>query len=434
MKKALLFPLLLLLIISCQPSQSTSNTAYPEAYLVSNVQLIDVQKGETSKPQDVLIQKDKIIAIHAGGSMSTRRNTVINGHNQYLMLGLADMHVHLPSDSVARQRFLLQHLLAGVTFVRSMRGAANHVALRESIQNGPVVGPGMYLASQPIRRNMEMTPVEVEALVQQFKATGYDAIKVLSVADSATFQALVAASKKYDLPLCGHVSSNIGLLPTLASNRYTSIEHLGGYFRSFSFGEANLITDIKRTAQAGVYNCATLDYYKTSTKDLATLEQQAGMEYISTAQKEAWKTAFLERHNKKTASEKQEAVSRDNTYNRVRLRMIKALHEHQAPLLISPDATGIFAVPGFSLLRELKLHEEAGIPRLEVLQIATHHAAKFVGEEQYGGLGVGQKANCILLGANPLEDLDNLATVQGVFCNGKWRTKQQLEEQLEGLK
>lgn len=52
----------------------------------------------------------------------------------------------------------------------------------------------------------------------------------------------------------------VNLYPTLESDRYTTIEHLGGYFSLLKEENEVLIAGIKETAKKGVYNCATLAY------------------------------------------------------------------------------------------------------------------------------------------------------------------------------
>lgn len=436
MKHVLVCIYLMLLLSACQQinfSNTTIDNKADHNCVIKNVTLVNLEENRTLAGQSLLIQNGVVVKIAPVGTLEAEALVVIDGGGNYVMQGLADMHVHLPSEKIERQRFLIQHLLAGVTYVRSMRGEANHISLRQAIQKGKTIGPDLYLASQPIRKNLEMTIAEVDSLVSAFKTTGYDAIKILSLADSMTFEALVAASKKYDLPLCGHISSNIGLTKTLESETYTSIEHLGGYFKLYAQGKEVLMSGISATSEAGVYNCATLDFYTASTRTLAALEKQAGVHYATDKQKKAWKESFLERQQGKTAIEKEETLKQALSYKRIRLELIKSLYEVEVPLLLSPDATGIFAVPGFSLLRELKLHEEAGIPYLEVLKMATQNAAKFVGETTYGGIQVGQKANFIVLEKNPLSNLNHLAQVRAVYCNGQWHTKQQLEQQLMAL-
>ena len=41
-------------------------------------------------------------------------------------------------------------------------------------------------------------------------------------------------------------------------------------------------------------------------------------------------------------------------------------------------------------------------------------------DHQFGTVAPGQRADLLLLGSNPLEDLDNLTDLNGVMVRGQW--------------
>jgi imidazolonepropionase-like amidohydrolase len=108
------------------------------------------------------------------------------------------------------------------------------------------------------------------------------------------------------------------------------------------------------------------------------------------------------------------------------------------PLLAGSDSPTVLLVPGLSMLRELELMEEIGIPRERVLEIATRNAGEFItrnlsAAESFGTVEVGRRADLILLEADPLEDLANLRRRLGVMTRGTWRTEPWLRVRLEEL-
>ena len=61
--------------------------------------------------------------------------------------------------------------------------------------------------------------------------------------------------------------------------------------------------------------------------------------------------------------------------------------------------------PGFGLIRELELLQEAGFHPLEALQSATINGAKLLGlEDQIGTIEVGKRADMVLVNGNPLSN------------------------------
>lgn len=63
--------------------------------------------------------------------------------------------------------------------------------------------------------------------------------------------------------------------------------------------------------------------------------------------------------------------------------------------------------------------EAAGLPRREVLRIATAEAVRFLGaEDDFGRVDVGLAADLLLVEANPVEDMATLASPIAVVAGG----------------
>jgi imidazolonepropionase-like amidohydrolase len=81
---------------------------------------------------------------------------------------------------------------------------------------------------------------------------------------------------------------------------------------------------------------------------------------------------------------------------------------------------------------EMKHHANAGLTNYQVLCAATLNAAKYMRQEdKWGTVEMNKTANLILLNANPLEDLNNLNSVEGIFLNSQFKTTKELEESLK---
>jgi hypothetical protein len=82
-------------------------------------------------------------------------------------------------------------------------------------------------------------------------------------------------------------------------------------------------------------------------------------------------------------------------------QMLRKLHESGIQLVAGSDN---FAA--FTLHRELEVYAEAGIPRADVLRIATLDSARVVGvADRTGSVEVGKASDLVLLDGNPLEDI-----------------------------
>jgi tetratricopeptide (TPR) repeat protein len=105
--------------------------------------------------------------------------------------------------------------------------------------------------------------------------------------------------------------------------------------------------------------------------------------------------------------------------------------------LIGTD-TNVTGFPGRSAQEEIQELVSAGISRYDALLAATKNAGDFVkktvpGSEPFGTVAVGQRADLILVAANPLENLDNLKQLRGVMVRGRWWSSERIAEMRRAL-
>lgn len=67
---------------------------------------------------------------------------------------------------------------------------------------------------------------------------------------------------------------------------------------------------------------------------------------------------------------------------------------------------------------ELELMAEAGMSPMEILVASTGDAARCTGREDIGALAPGKWADLIVLGADPLEDISNMRSIEAVWIAG----------------
>jgi len=88
-------------------------------------------------------------------------------------------------------------------------------------------------------------------------------------------------------------------------------------------------------------------------------------------------------------------------------------------------------VPGFSIHDELRIFIENGFTPYQAIATGTANASKVVqamtGEDDFGTIEVGKRADLILINGNPLEDVTNIKNILGVMAAGKWYSKEALE-------
>jgi imidazolonepropionase-like amidohydrolase len=75
--------------------------------------------------------------------------------------------------------------------------------------------------------------------------------------------------------------------------------------------------------------------------------------------------------------------------------------------------------PGYFEHMEMELMVDAGLTPMQVIQAATRNAAEFLGQSMnLGTLEAGRWADLVVLGRNPLDDIENTRTVEQVYIAG----------------
>ena len=195
--------------------------------------------------------------------------------------------------------------------------------------------------------------------------------------------------------------------------------------------ESRMPALVRATKQAGVWNVPTqvLMENLVPAVSLEMLQQRPEMRYVSRETQFKWaevKRTMLEETGSTPGSM---AKTMD-----VRRKLIKALHQAGAGLLLGSDAPQIYNVPGFSTHRELEALVGAGVTPYEALETGTRNVAAFFGTlATTGTIEVGKRADLILLDANPLTDIRNTAKQSGVMVRGRWLPKAEIETRLAAI-
>ena len=118
----------------------------------------------------------------------------------------------------------------------------------------------------------------------------------------------------------------------------------------------------------------------------------------------------------------------------MRNRVLKALQEGGAKIMLGSDAPQLFSVPGFSLHREMQAMIKAGLTPYQVLEAGTRNPAIYLkAVSEFGTVEKGKRADLILLEDNPLKDVANVAKRAGVMVNGRWLAESELRKMLDDL-
>lgn len=424
------------------------------AIAIENVTVIPMDRERVLRDHTVVVEGRRITAV--GPTTSTRVPdgvTRIDGRGKFLLPGLTEMHAHFLGPQGIQSygepvadRFLYLNVAAGVTTVRGMIGGPRDLQMREEVARGLRVGPRIFTAGPSVNGSSVPDAAAAWRTVTEQRAAGYDLLKIHPGVPRAAFDEVVRAAKAEGIPFAGHIPADVGLLPALEA-RILTVEHLDGFVEALQkdgtklpaqtgfFGsaiadtvdEAKIPGLVAKVKAAGAWNTPTqvlLDnlYGGPSIDEVAARPE---MKYVPPAMLAQWKTGAGQFRGPGFDP----AAAR--RFVELRRRLIRALRDGGAGLVLGADAPQIFNVPGFATLRELESMVAAGLTPYQALETGTRNPAIALGVPQsFGTVEAGRRADLLLLDADPLADIGNVWKRAGVVLAGRYLPASELDARL----
>lgn len=449
------------------PSDPRRSPPPNEGLLIRHVALIDGTGAPLRTNVAIGIRGARIVAV---GDDPSDPNDLrpVDGRGLYAIPGLWDMHVHVLRHD--RPAYLPLYVAWGIVGVRDMGGDlsfADIATLRSRIASGALIGPEL-VAAGPILDGEPATLSSISvgiansdtgrAQVRRLKSGGADFIKVYNRLDRDSFLAIADEARRQGLPLAGHVPFSVSAREASDAGMI-SIEHLFNVLFACSAREDELMRDkaaaretqdyTLRRIRRHVYLRGVLDSYDppraqalfrrfaaNGTYQVPTLVQRRAfaepaareraddprMHSILRSERDWWSPETDWRVRRDPAD--QEIEQRYYAQDRALIRPMLAAG---VKFLAGSDSPDAYSFPGSSLHEELELLVAAGLTPMQALQSATANAATFLGRSAESGTIVpGQRADLVLLEANPLDDIRNTRRVAGVIRSGRYLDRGEL--------
>lgn len=432
------------------------------------VNVIPMDKERVLPNQTVIVRNGVITEIGDAKRVKVPKGAQrIDGAGKFLIPGLTDMHVHLMSDEDEFPDALAEDELKvivanGVTTIRLMTGTPEQLVLRAKSARGEIIAPTIYAASpQFIGKKSEnayvvTTEAEGRESVRKAKQDGYDFLKITTNVKAEVYEAIVDEAKKQNIRVIGHADSRfVGLARALKAGQ--QIEHLDSYleallpdnspikgsvsdiylynpknWESLDYIDEGKIPEIARaTVQSNPFATPTLTLFKYTFgigRTEESIKAQPDFRFYPQKVVDFW-FGVNKRYWANAASAERRAK-----YVAVRNKIVRAIFDAGGKILAGSDTPEWLLLYGYTLHRELKTLNEAGLSNYATLAAATRNPAEFFGTlNQTGTIEKGKRADLILLAANPLDNISNTERREGVMLKGRWFTQTELDKWLDEI-
>lgn len=437
--------------------------------LLYNANIVNVESGLVQK-NAVLIKGKTIEAIGAYNQLKrgVSKTDRIDCEGKYLIPGLWDMHVHLEgAELIEDNKALLPVFVAyGITTVRDCASDLGEqvLAWRKEVETGTLLGPTIFTAGRKLegknsiwKGDLEIeNETELSSMLDLLDSYKVDFVKITeNTLGGELFLKSVQAAKARGYRVSGHVPYDL-TIQELQQAGYTSVEHasymlrLGGNEEKIKselragmltkaeaetryaveFDQQKAIEGYKTLGKTGLFICPTL----IGGRQLAYLDEtdhskDEFLHYLTEkfVANYQWR---IQRMANETALQREQRKER---YLLLR-KQLPLIQESGMVIIAGSDAAALntYVYPAESLLQELEIFQEAGLTPLQILQSATINGAKYFSvTEKTASIGIGKKADLVLLDQNPLNDVKALRQVRAVMLNGNYLNRQTLDTMLQ---
>ncbi len=416
-----------------EESSQPSSVAAHHVTAFTGVHVLAMNRDGVLDDQTVVVRGDRIVDMGPAGSVRVPADaTIVDGSGRYLMPGLVEMHGHMPGGEL-EEIVMFLYVANGITTVRGMLGQDQHLALRERANSGQIIAPTLYMAGPSFNGNSVSSPEQAAQKVRQQKTEGWDLLKIHPGLTLAEYDAMANAAHEVGIRFGGHVPADVGLRHAIEMGQET-MDHLDGYIEYLDAFDKPIDQDVldeivALTRDAGAAVVPTMVLWDVGI--IGMREQDELMAFPELAYWPDQGVAQWQQSHANRSAARKENQAMHETWFANRQQVLKALSDGGVTILMGTDSPQIFSVPGFSLHREMEAMAAAGMSNWDILISGTKNVGDyFQRHDTFGTIAVGRRADLLLLNANPMDDIGNVADRAGVMVRGQWIAETDIQARL----
>ena len=436
-------------VVACISSCALSPKEEYQLVIV-NARIFDTNSTDVEKNKSVFIRNDVIHKISNSIPSDLLLENAIDAKNRLLTPSFIDVHNHLNfvfGDTVeitnpdnfpnARAQITNRYMPYGVTVVRSAGGREAHIPMEQSwmeshpdyIDYYPTGGALVSLNTQFYNHTYVPDTTDVVSKIKDYHKFGIRHIKVYSLLGPQQLQAAIHTAYTLDMNIFGHIENSMISIKTAIELGLTNYEHVKTLFLEVIRGYESEGKDISSLPPDDDENWRFREY---EVFNLLGTEDPSMLSLIERfKEKEVSLTPTLHIYAHPiglTNDSVQIPLHGDNVLNwsGEKLERAKKGYRELAGLVYKLYQNGVVLNtgsdtyhPGKTILSEMLLLNELGIPMNEVLKIASLNSAKSINLSQsYGSIEVGKKAHLLLFDKDPLTNPLHLLSNKTIIKDG----------------
>jgi len=310
-------------ILLTYKSHSQEQVTQQKTIAIRNVNVIQMTSPNKVLYNVTVIIKDLRIEAINGSILNDAE--IIDGKGKWLIPGLIDMHVHIPTDfSIGKKlptqppdiQFNIQDLMTpfianGVTTIFNLNANIESFHQRKEVEEGNVIGPRMALAALinggEGSGRITNTPEDGRQAVRDAKAEGYEFIKVYSQLTRETYVAIIDEAYKQGLKTVGHIPNDFqGKLEQAFVPHFDMVAHaeeFSKHAKDFSDEEARRFAMLAK--ENGTWlspTLVTMVWIASQAHSLDSLKTLPALQYVHPLLQSKWLTANS--YNRNTTPER----------------------------------------------------------------------------------------------------------------------------------
>ncbi|MFD2561380.1 amidohydrolase family protein [Aquimarina rubra] len=445
----------------------TYTSIYSQSVLIENINLINVETGKVEAKKYILIEGDNISKISSEKIKTNEKNpTVIDGTGKFLMPGMIDTHIHFfqtgslytrpdgvdmthifsYEDEIQFAKDIIpdsfkRYLRLGITSVMDVGGPFYNFTVRDSIAKKNL-SPNVYLTGplfspyQPKAfSKLKDVPIaeittkeEATALFDKMLASKPDFIKIWYI-DGKTFPAeksypvvehIGQLARKNNLKLTVHATNlNTAKLAIKAGANILvhSVRDQLVDNELIRMLKDNDVTYIPTLIVSRNYGKAYLGNPANHPQDLAFAHPTV---YGTLTDMNRFSDEEVPERIRGLRKDSQRLEERYQKSDSIMLLNLEKLTKEGINIATGTDAGNIGTMHASSYIQEIEAMKKSNISNIDIIKASTINAAKGFGlESKIGSVIEGKLADLVILTSNPIENIQNLNTIDEVIKSGK---------------